>query len=47
MFGVMALGPLEEKETTNGANVSLTTVLLRMVAAGWLHYINMIRNSIF
>lgn len=29
---VMGFGPLEENETTNGANVSFTATLLEMVA---------------
>lgn len=33
----MGLGTLEENETTNGANVSLTSPLLKMVAVGFLH----------
>lgn len=34
---VMGFGPLDEKETTNGASVSLTPTLFEMVAVGSLH----------
>lgn len=37
MSAVMGFGPLEEKEATNGASVSLTSSLLKMVALGFLH----------
>lgn len=33
----MGFGPLEEKETTNGANESLAPTLFKMVAVGLLH----------
>lgn len=38
MFLVMGLGPLEEKEATNGADVSFASLLLKMVAVGLLHH---------
>lgn len=37
---VIGLGPLEEKETTNGANFSSTSSLLKMVAVGLLYGTN-------
>lgn len=35
---VIGFGPLDEKETTNGANESFTPVLFKMVAVALLHY---------
>lgn len=36
MSSVAGFGPLDEKETINGANVSLTSVLFNMDAVGLL-----------
>lgn len=46
MSNVWGLGPLEEKEATKGADVSLIALLLKIVAVGALSITRSIKGNI-
>lgn len=44
---VIGFGPLDENETTKGANESFTSILCKMVAVGLLHHHKIIHILLF